>query len=1761
MNDDQVKKPSGQVQSIFDQSVTGKVVGAFTQEAKLNAVEMEELTDVDDSLLGYREGKKSKWRTARPEWDPIQHATRGMKYTSKNGNVYRWDDIATLMQEGEDEGTSYFMKVMGFPGAVVEFGYDHTIGLMEDQPDPLPEGMSDFYGIIRDAGGPEDVDRRVQRYIDDMEDWEAIFAQGEVAGVAKAFGMGFADPIELAITGLTLGTSKLAKGKVPLLENVDDAAKFHKALRRLRRIQDSGARLTPQQAALLAPLMRKAPSTYQKLRRVVLPALFEGGISYAIESAVDDQLTSEDLLKVAGTAAMFAGSLSYTGRKANQFYGSANRLYNNLVDESMSERLEGIAEEAGVPFKISTREEEIATALHLADIDAVDFEVAFKDLMRNIQHEEDFIKSMQTAGVIKFTQPASVDLSSSTNARMLAWFLFQRNLMTEGSTGVDFAATVSDLLAHNKRVIHFELSELFEEAGVPMGVRGAVSSKINPEEAKNSERYLEAVYRSLDEEDFLDTYEIDLPEDQIDIPEDGSPPVTTKTVNVFTDPNSEYFGLDEAKVKKRAGRIRDRIFDYEGHHLGLAERVEHYFPRTGRVAEYVNDKERQAKFKERFVAYVTKREPDMDPAEADKLAEEALQSIKNSTNKRVVMPEWTVDSDGQIVRPHEVDGVSVPGEARERNIDIPLYVMRDFYQDGNVNMFRSTLPRQSNVFAAQELLKLNPKGSAESLPKVIDEADLPEVPEGQPPVDYNEDFHDIKLGQVARRSGVEDVTSFIEENKPLIDDVRRQDSEIKTLKDENEQLKQTNRDLKVEEGAIVDTAESKAEQAVDQYSEGLDRFFELDELQDVSKDDVASQLSKLQPRLEKLLRDQQRELDSGELRAVTDLEYGKEKLIDEKTEITKGVNKKNIKAQEKLSKNLESKKSEEFVLSKLVQVFQYRTGDKSVLTFGPEGSFVVIDPSGYKAKDFEADLNWLANEYFPGQADSLSKMKAFIKNDPEKLLAKYSEQLTKKIGERVEAQKAFDDFKPEEYSPEVSARVAEIDSLLGQIESQQELPVHRRKAWNSSKANLRAAKIKDLRSSIKVLKSFLEDPNSVDLDAADLQNIQVKVKGQTGRVPLRDAVAIVSEAFNEQQRINLDDLEYYADKLIEDAVVTRNTSSRRAGDEIDESVRHNQRERLLNISKMKDNTLRRKVTELERKDANEQVRNTLGFSVKKGEISLRDRNNLAIEANKEFVNSSLSLGIINDGGSYRFTDQGWGGRIKREFEELIDNAEGDDKIRLEEEMELTAYLIGRMRDNMLGMGQTSSYDGFRKLNAMGAQWLTLPNISKNSSMDLANLMVKRKGNEAIVSLAKSLTEAIKEKLPVGQDLNETTIVKIHEASVLELMDRDSGTSSRAFMLSEEGGSAYTKEAPQGTDITGQAWKRVSGFKYVQPFLRGVIARVYEDHILGIGEKLYWGEDLSVDDLRDLKKFSLNPDRAKKIYAEWTRTHSPENHISPNGQLKLFVNVEDMDPDLRNDFERAVNTATSSVHLEPRFEDTMVTKPNEGGGINAEIEMIANTIQGFGHAAARKWRMPGTQLLHELRQDPLSKRTSEYALGTAAALATMVAIESLYYTAQEYALEQVGTEQAMGKKRDRSAGQLLLDTFLKSGYGGGPASLFEKARYFPAAFKGDSSYERFIEEKNVAAAVLGIGAPGIAGAVSMGMDIGYMSKDTLEQLTSHKKSKREFATDLRKQGLRGSLTPAHIMLVEMLDIAGAFTKEEIISPHIELKTPSLRVRED
>ena len=393
------------------------------------------------------------------------------------------------------------------------------------------------------------------------------------------------------------------------------------------------------------------------------------------------------------------------------------------------------------------------------------------------------------------------------------------------------------------------------------------------------------------------------------------------------------------------------------------------------------------------------------------------------------------------------------------------------------------------------------------------------------------------------------------------------------------------------------------------------------------------------------------------------------------------------------------------------------------------------------------------------------------------------------------------------------------------------------------------------------------------------------------------------------------------------------------------------------------------------------------------------------------------------------------------------------------------------------------------------------------------------------------------------------------------MDRDSGTSSRAFMLSEEGGSAYTKEAPQGTDITGQAWKRVSGFKYVQPFLRGVIARVYEDHILGIGEKLYWEEDLSVDDLRDLKKFSLNPDRAKKIYAEWTRTHSPENHISPNGQLKLFVNLEDMDPDLRNDFERAVNTATSSVHLEPRFEDTMVTKPNEGGGINAEIELVANTIQGFGHAAARKWRMPGTQLLHELRQDPLSKRASEYALGTAAALATMVAIESLYYTAQEYALEQVGAEQAMGKKRDRSVGQLLLDTFLKSGYGGGPASLIEKARYFPAAFKGDSSYERFVEEKNVAAAVLGIGAPGIAGVVSMGIDIGYMSTDTLKQLTSHEKSKREFATDLRKQGLRGSLTPAHIMLVEMLDIAGAFTKEEIISPHIELKTPSLRVRED
>jgi hypothetical protein len=473
---------------------------------------------------------------------------------------------------------------------------------------------------------------------------------------------------------------------------------YNKA-RRIQKVLKQGKRITAAEAAFMrAFVAQKLPSWRKKLTVAGGLAAAEGFTSLYVESFFDEQLDVEDFIAGAGAAAVFSSALLGIVGVTSKSIETTGRMYQRAVGRNLVDRVDRAIEGTGEPSRsfprIEDRELLVSAVRELAEQEGMPYELAFEQVMKLASKVGNASARVTSVGLLRGSA-SDLQFSNSQQTRALARILFKKNLTlrSDPDTDIPLQFSVGEVFHHNRQVVDAEVKMLIETSD-------------------GDSSFLEAVMQVLDEA-------------PVEILDDAGSP-TGRMVDRLDAENSPFKGKpDDWKVAVRgaADRIKKRVLVYEGEQLGLAEKLDFYFPHGQRIDEYVLDPARVSDFKARAKEYLIEREGyDPDDPDLDEIIESLYSKIADPVHNRSDQNVgFTIDNEGNIRNQFVGTSVAVTGSGKERTVRLPLRVMRMFYEDDPAMLVDSGLSRTGLLRGAQELLKLNPKGTNESLPRFSDE--------------------------------------------------------------------------------------------------------------------------------------------------------------------------------------------------------------------------------------------------------------------------------------------------------------------------------------------------------------------------------------------------------------------------------------------------------------------------------------------------------------------------------------------------------------------------------------------------------------------------------------------------------------------------------------------------------------------------------------------------------------------------------------------------------------------------------------------------------------------------------------------------------------------------------------------------------------------------------------------------------------------------------------------------------------------------------
>jgi len=547
------------------------------------------------------------------------------------------------------------------------------------------EETREYWGA---AGGPTDFRRRMIKTLDEVEQADAMGQYGTIPGFALIVGSGMIDPVGWAFFRGAKGVFG-APGKLET---------YNKA-RRIQKVLKQGKRITAAEAAFMSAFVaQKLPSWRKKLTVAGGLAAVEGFTSLYVESFFDEQLDVEDFIAGAGAAAVFSSALLGIVGVTSKSIETTGRMYQRAVGRNLVDRVDRAIEGTGEPSRsfprIEDRELLVSAVRELAEQEGMPYELAFEQVMKLASKVGNASTRVTSVGLLRGSA-SDLQFSNSQQTRALARILFKKNLTlrSDPDTDIPLQFSVGEVFHHNRQVVDSEVKMLIETSD-------------------GDSSFLEAVMQVLDEA-------------PVEILDDAGSP-TGRMVDRLDAENSPFKGKpDDWKVAVRgaADRIKKRVLVYEGEQLGLAEKLDFYFPHGQRIDEYVLDPARVSEFKTRAKEYLIEREGyDPDDPDLDEIIESLYSKIADPVHNRSDQNVgFTIDNEGNIRNQFVGTSVAVTGSGKERTVRLPLRVMRMFYEDDPAMLVDSGLSRTGLLRGAQELLKLNPKGTNESLPRFSDE--------------------------------------------------------------------------------------------------------------------------------------------------------------------------------------------------------------------------------------------------------------------------------------------------------------------------------------------------------------------------------------------------------------------------------------------------------------------------------------------------------------------------------------------------------------------------------------------------------------------------------------------------------------------------------------------------------------------------------------------------------------------------------------------------------------------------------------------------------------------------------------------------------------------------------------------------------------------------------------------------------------------------------------------------------------------------------
>lgn len=1664
-----------------------------TDQDQVGWVNSPEITDADGNTVTGLDSKRSMWRARNSWWNAVhefnppaltrdqQERIANQRYESSSGTIYTQDNIMALYSV---------------------------------------EDTKEFWDT---SGGPTHLRKRIRDTLDETERVEAMFQHGTVLGFGSMILSGTLDPVGI-------GTFFLTKNRIPGVRQANEARRALKNIRALEKSVKAGKSLSTAQSVALTrwdKISKAFPSTAKRLGYAVGTNASEATLSLYFESFVDEQLDVDDYVSAVGAAGVFTTAIMGLGAGGARAMQQASKVYQKAVDNHLVKQIGRVEKQSAPGRSLPTpqeREDLVSMALDIAKTNEEPFKVAYERLLKMSGKIHDFAVRAKSFNQLK-DRPSDLIYDDNPFVRGLSNILFRQNVLLDADD-FDPKIAISDFLAHHRQVVDNQKYVTSETA----------REFIAPDTPNGDQEWLDAVIELLDE----------APVEKVD--EQG----VSKMVDRLDADNSPYLEKSEAwkeAARKEAETIRNTIFVYEGEELGLAERKAFYFPHGNRVKEYLNDDTKVEQFEKNVEEYLRDEIGITDPDEIKKFTDRATSSIQSSGPGSKVSLGFTIDDSGRIGNEFLAQSeVSTPGQTKERTINLPFRVMRPFYQEDSHLVLDTAMSRNNVVMATQELLKLNPKGHLDLLPKPKPEFKAPE--DGSEPVevpDYRDDWNSDTVKLKARESwsnpdeAAESLDRILRTTKSTeeayVNARTAKKDHNAVIKENRQQLKDKNAQIKEEFGEEVAGRTDSLNDLLDEedlFTEELENLLEIQLEGEQGLESIGNQLRKFSDRVTRNLATESRKMkalkESKGVRAVRRDEA--DKLYNESESIVVKMDdtlvKKSEKQTKKLEANIETQKRGIVRSTEMLRLLRHFNGDKS---------------EGLTTQQINEMVQFVSEEY--SQPERF--IRDFLKKKPESHIKKYERELARsndKLSKAEEALKEWDDTGRK--SAFTDKEQAKYDAAVGDMETYGEIlsmpSEDAQKVWNSKVANALSIKVKDLRGQASLFNA--DNPLDISPELAEVltkRGFKVRLGNAyfTGQ-DLVDEIARRQTALSENSNKILDtedSIRSLESQVAEQAEGIRrfiqDNPGKEGNDEFIALVNQ------LESSLTQRETLKGLAAEAREvfKESRKVFRQATGSSYRTKSVSDKQYNSRVADIRHDHVMSTLSMGISSNGGKYELTEKGWAGEIKTWYEQkMIENPEQADA--LQASMDKAAYLLGRFRDNTLGLEYRHIDDGgfgekaLLNVSRVGSMARTFFTISKNTMQD-ASIAVAS-GVEG-AKLSKVFLRGLEKHMP-GEDLkniDKDVMGKMHRAAELAGLNRQGASSNRAYQLGDEGAQA-SKEirgdsaSDKVTTGFGKVWQTGSGFKYVQPYLRDTFSILYTDMILGFGERINMGKKLHPEDIDQLRRAGLTPEDAESIYADWAITQQAEDLVDVETGLKVVADLDVFTPKNREGLQQAVFNMVERIHLKPRFEDKYImTGKDPGEAVKTERLMLA--LQGFSQTSHNIWFQGGLQ--SAMKHKRLGAYTERVLGATALAVAINAGYRELTKTAEPEGAARPYDE-------DMTLGSYFLYTVNKSGVFGELSGLYDAARYSTAAKlirdgAPEGGFETGKAIKGFAADAFGMVLPGIGGAIDVGGDAlaaGYVAG--VQPLVADKPTKKEVYKELGgliKNGpFRGLLFIADLM---------------------------------